>query len=307
MIKIKRLGYYIETENGVLDFKICSEKLTEEVFSEFNSLTEVIFILQPIVIAFDVVERNYRALESSGIKVEASINHATTQISGAPKIAIEGMIQSTQAITNFLGAASAFLTQTEIRLCRFLGRNSSEFSEWNERRKTQHANRFAYRFSYELRNFSQHSSLPISNFGMSGIRDGGDSNLSFAVRLTLSRDELLQSGYDWKKLRREIADQLPDIDINQLLEQYIKILRELFLNSVDIYRVRLADCQNYFSTIRRTMSAPDTAVLALFLYDEEGATEPPSKMEAVPIDQLAYIFGRWNSVLNASLPVNNGQ
>jgi hypothetical protein len=298
-IEIRRFGYCEERENRSIDITVSSREWTAENLAELEKLTEVIFVLQPIVIALDVAERNYLELIDAGSNFVSRLDKAETQISAAATTAIDGLVHSTQGVTNFLASASAFLTQTEARLGQIAGRDSSEFKFWNEQRKNEHASKFAYRFLYELRNYSQHMSLPISNFGISGNRAEADSTMSFTVGLTVSRDQLIQSGFNWKKLCAEIAVQTPDFQLLPLLAEYMQSLRQLCLAAISIYQASLAECANYFSVLQRIFAVPAGAIPALFVYDSGDTTEPPSRQEQIPVHQLAYLFRRWDALINS--------
>lgn len=297
----RRFGYYIEKNDGTMDFIVIPKALSTEVYTEFISLTQVIFTLQPIVIAYEIAERNFGEIADAQMLFASILNGAKAQVSAAATNAIDGLVHLSQRVTNFLAGASAFLTQCKIRIEHTSGEGSSAFLQWNELRKDEHATKFAYRFLYELRNFSQHRSLPISHFGISGERTTADTPMDFLIDFTLSRDDLLQSGHNWKKeLASEIQTKDCDIALRPLLEDYMQSMRKLCLAALDIHCESLANCARYLSKQQNLSQMPEGGMPAIFVYETNEISSPPTRHEQIPVQQLNYILARLDRLINSA-------
>lgn len=297
----RRLGYYIEKNDGTMDFIVIPKALSTEVYTEFICLTDVIFTLQPIVIAYEIAERNFSEIVDSQTLFALNLNGAMAQVSAAATQAIDGLVHVSQRVTNFLAGASAFVTQCQIRVAHTSGEDSPAFLQWNELRKDEHANKFAYRFLYEMRNFSQHRSLPISNFCISGARTTVGTPMDFSIDFTLSRDELLQSGYTWKKeLASEIQTQDSDIPLTPLLEDYMQSMRKLCLAALNIHCEALANCARYLSKLQELSQMPEGGTPAIFVYPTNETSSPPTRHEQIPVQQLNYVLSRLDRLINST-------
>jgi hypothetical protein len=54
----RRVGYYVENEQGTFDASMFAVDFQEEHYKELEEYCKVIFDVQPIVIAFEVVRQN---------------------------------------------------------------------------------------------------------------------------------------------------------------------------------------------------------------------------------------------------------
>ena len=64
-IELRRFGYYIPKPDCTFDFVVHNQSASADVLTEFHETCAVLFTLQPILISFDTVERNYRELIES--------------------------------------------------------------------------------------------------------------------------------------------------------------------------------------------------------------------------------------------------
>ena len=287
---VRRLGYYIPQRDGTVDFAVHGKVASADVLAELHEIISVVFNLQPVIFAFDVVEKNYQELSTSLEAHLLQFNNLATQNVVPISIGMDGLVLVAQKVSNFLSSASAFLAQTERQLRCVHGDDSPELNMWNERRKNLHANSFSYRFLYELRNFAQHRSLPLSNFNISGERSSKDAPMVFKTGALILRDGLLEDGYDWKKLQVEIQKQPSEFKLLPLTTEYLHCLRQLCLEAVKFQDARLVECARYFGAVRRTLKIPVGAVPVIFVGESTSKEIPPSRFEVIPMDQFAYLL-----------------
>jgi hypothetical protein len=106
-----------------------ADVLDQDVLSEMHRVVSVVFDLQPIMFAFDVVERNYRELIDSVQAYRTQLNKITSNMAVSGAFVMEGLILASQRINNLLSSASAFLAQTDTNLRRLHGKESEPTSE----------------------------------------------------------------------------------------------------------------------------------------------------------------------------------
>lgn len=294
---IRRVGYFMPQRDGTVDFAY-GKAAGVDVLAELYEIISVVFSLQPIILAFNVVERNYRELADSIEDYRSQLDNLAPSnvvpISFA--ITMDGLVSASQKVNNFLSSASAFLEQTKTQLQHVHGKGSSELTSWNETRKNLHATCFSYRFLYELRNFAQHRNLPISSFDITGVRTSEDVSMLFKIEILMLRDGLLGDGYDWKKLKEEIQQHPPKFDLLPLTTEYLHSLRQLCLEAVKFQNVRLAECGHYFDAVCRILKIPEGAVPVIFIGESTKET-PPSRYEIIPMEQFKYLIQEYGQIL----------
>lgn len=99
-----------------------------------------------------------------------------------------------------------------------------KFKKFHKLTSQQYDNSFAYRFCYNLRNFSQHVGIPIS--ALHKKQDYVDDEKAI-ISLWIEKDYLLNSSFNWKKLRNEIEAR-NDIDAVELVKSYMEAITILY-------------------------------------------------------------------------------
>ena len=300
---IQRFGYYIPKPDGTMDFFVHDQVATADILTEFHGICSVIFNLQPILFSFDTVERNYSELVDSIKNHQLHMGNSVIVSAEPISTVIDGFALTSQKISNFLSATSAFLAQTETQLRRAHGVGSPTLEMWNEKRKYLYDNNFSYRFLYELRNFAQHCSLPFSRFDVAGERAFENASMLFNVNAMILRDGLFGVGFQWKKpVEAEIRKQPAEFELLRLIPEYFHILRQLCLEAIQLHRERLADCARYFDAVRRILKIPVGAVCVIFIGESASRDFPPSRFKSIPIEQFDYLIREYDKLHNACRP-----
>lgn len=301
---IRRFGYYIPKLDGTVDFVVHKQVVSAAVLTEFHEISSVIFNLQPIMFAFDTVERNYRELVDSIEDHRSQLSNSVMASTKPISVVMDGFVIAAQKISNFLSSTSAFLAQTETQLRRIHGRDSPEFKAWDEKRKNFHASSFSYRFLYELRNFAQHCSLPFSTFNIAGKRASEDAPILFNINAMILRDGLFGAGFDWKKsVEAEIRELPTEFELLFFIPEYFYILCQLCLDVVQLHSVQLAECARYFDVVRSKLEIPVGAVPVIFIGESTSKDIPPSRFESIPMEQFEYLLREYDKLLNTCEPV----
>lgn len=299
--EIRRFGYYTPQLNGTLDIYVGVNAVDTEVLAELHEIVSVVFKLQPIIFSLDIVERNYQEILDSIENYRARLGGVEQGLPVGVSIALDGFISVSQKVTNFLSSTSSFLAQTEKQLQHIHGKDSHEINSWNENRNNLHAAYFSYRFLYELRNFAQHRSIPLSNLNITGVRPSDELSMVFKIGVQILRDGLLGDGYKWGKLQAEIQHQPPVFDLLPITLEYLNCLRRLCLDAVRYQDVQLAECGRYFDVVCRTLKIPVGAVPVLFI-GETTKSSPPSRHELIPFEQFKLIIRKYVQLLKDCQP-----
>lgn len=301
--EIRRFGFYIPKQNETWDVSVHNQAMSADVLNEFHETCSVIFNLQPIIIAFDVVERNYQELVDS---IEVHRSHLSNSVMASMRpisSAIDGLVLVNQKISNFLSSTSAFLGQTETQLRRLYGAGSSELNLWNEKRHNLYQTSYSYRFLYELRNFTQHCSLPFSSLNIAGVRTSDNAPMLFKINAMILRDGLFVGGFNWKKsVEAEIRKQPAEFELLFFIPEYVHILRQLCADAVQLHSAQLIDCAHYLDAVRRTLKVPVEAVPVIFIGVSASKDTPPSRFESIPIEQFEYLLQVYDKLLNTLNP-----
>ena len=112
---------------------------------------------------------------------------------------------------------------------------------------------------YELRNYSQHSNIPVSRVNVQ-LDNMATGIPAASTTINLSKNELLNSGYKWKSLKGEIQKLEDRIDIMPLIECYIWILKKIAYSYLNIYEKDILECHQYILALNRVFDFPENCV-----------------------------------------------
>ncbi|EJG1698390.1 hypothetical protein CDB74_RS23525 [Vibrio parahaemolyticus] len=253
------IGYLTPKESGKYDIAIMQTPFDDVCYDEFKRLTDIVKKLQPIGMQYQSIGLSYSAFKESVTELttlyESANLHENTVIDSLNHVSLIA-----NRILGVLTSASAFLTSTEIRIKKIFGKESNEIMSWNSLRNDLHKKSLAYRLMYELRNYSQHSNLPISRLSVKVDKHKAESQ--FIVQV--SKSDLLQSGYDWKKYKDMIVSLEELEDISPLLEEYVNICKQLFVHFLDLSSDSINECGQYLEAMVATFKFPKGAIPAIF-------------------------------------------
>lgn len=284
----RHLAYFIELQDDRLSFHADKAPVSQLVIDELDAVTQVIFFHQPILISWEVVNRNYQellALNAEFELVKAENPQGVLRVESLMDL----FTLAVQRTANVLSSSTAFLDQVKKIVRSQFGGTSEKFSAWDETRKDFHAARFSYRFMYELRNYSQHRRLPLSGINVEQFRKVLDQPLDGSMRISLKRNDLINSGYSWKELIHEIEKLPEEIEVLPLVGEYLNCLARLCLTAVGFEAERLRDCVHCFYKVRRKLKAPQDATLLLCTPIGNEGTFTAGHGEFLPTQQVNWI------------------
>ncbi|MEZ9706441.1 hypothetical protein AB4308_18725 [Vibrio breoganii] len=282
---MRNIGYLVPQENDKYDIARIPRAFSDECYGEFLRFTNIVEKLQPIGVQYQSINLSFSAfnetiaeLTSSYAKANMHSNMVTDSLNHVSLVA--------NRVLNVLTAASAFLTSTEIRIKKLYGEGSNQLKSWNNLRRDLHKNSFAYQFMYELRNYSQHNSLPISRLSVKVDKVKNESH--FIVQV--SKQDLLQSGYDWGKYKKLIASGNDLLDLSPLLEEYVNISKQLFLAFLDLSSEAINDCGKYLDVLAVTFRFPKGSIPVIFVDGGEQENETQSHHVFIPFQNYQWLI-----------------
>jgi|GEM_PF-2782737 len=298
---IRRFGHYIPKPNGTVDFSVLEQVASADVLAEFHEVTSTIFKLQPIIFAFNVVERNYWELNNSIHELRSQLDNSLTTNTESTSLTIDGNVLLIQKISNFLSSTTAFLEQTKTQLRKEYGKKSPELNTWHEKRHKIHADNFSYFFLYELRNFNQHCSLPFSSLNIAGERASKNAPIFFNLKAMIFRDGLFDIGYNWSEKAKEriMRQAAPEFELLPLISEYFHFLHKLCFDAVQLQSIQLTKCASYFDAVHRILKIPVGAIPVIYIGESASKEIPPSRLEVIPMMQFEYLLREYEKLLNA--------
>ena len=285
----RRPGYHVPRAEGVFDSAVAHQDLSPESYEELNSLTSVIYEVQPTAFAYAILERNHNAIEATLAAEQQRYRSLFQEGRNPVEDGYSSLIVLTQWTNNFLSSASGFLDQTNRRLTSSHGKGSRELQDWTALRSSLHDSRFSYRFLYQLRHYAQHFALPLNNLQVNANRDAPDKALEYQLGLEIRRDDLLKDGFDWKHAHAGIEAQDPSFDLLPLAREYLDSLALLCRAYLHFHSNRIADCGNYLRAYLKSFGIPSNAWPVLFIGESDVPGCAPGQVEWIPVQQFQFI------------------
>ncbi len=148
---------------------------------------------------------------------------------------------------NYLSSIKTFLDHIETHIHRTFGESSSEFTEFKKMLSVFYDNSFAYRFFYELRNYSQHCGLPIDNVSFTTEYERSINRIKGTLQVKFNRDSLLTNHKKWKKVKADLVKLDDEFDVTPLIWEMSHNIKEIERNVELIHRDSLLDSVNFIT------------------------------------------------------------
>jgi|GEM_PF-3176491 len=125
-------------------------------------------------------------------------------------------------LLNVLTSFRTYLDHSETMLKRALGAHSAEYLQFKAATSHEYDARFAYRFFYRLRNYSQHCGMPISHIQLEShvVSDGPDgAKTAETMQMYLSPKTLLTDFDGWGALlQKDLNSKSRNVNVLSLLK-----------------------------------------------------------------------------------------
>lgn len=127
----------------------------------------------------------------------------------------------------YVSTFRTFLDQWETYIKRKYGKKSDEIDKFKEATRLEYDEFFSYRFIYELRNYTLHCDMPISQ-----ISGRIDEEGKYSVNVFIYRDKLLQT-YEWPS-KVGIEEMPEEFEIYDHLKQSLECLSRIHQTALNL-------------------------------------------------------------------------
>lgn len=188
-------------------------------------------------------------------------------------------------IISFLTLFRSFLDHWETYIKRTYGNKSLEVTKFKEATSLEYDSSFSYRFTYELRNFSIHCDIPLSNVNMKLNEETEDKT----INIFANREHLL-ADYDWKlAIKRDLLAGPQNID---LYEHFEKVIESM----INIQRVAINLCETrklLESAMEILKIRVENSIASNFVIIEYTGLNKDSKPENISIEHIPIEFATY--------------
>ena len=206
-----------------------------------------------------------------------------------------------RCVLNFLSSVRTFLDHHETHLKRHYGKKSPKFKRFKEACSNAYDNNFSYRFIYELRNYTQHCGMPLSNIQFdTQLLDSRTKDLNLSVSLFCDRDELLEN-HNWKRVTEDLKNQPTKIEINSHIARMVECLKDinLVITEDDLLKIieNASVVESLIAPLRREIVNSKGSPI-IFHRVRKGDTKLELEIELVPAE--------WIDLIKVSYPKQSG-
>ncbi|MBE4195856.1 hypothetical protein HJ093_21940 [Vibrio parahaemolyticus] len=277
-----RIGFYEYIDENKAMPEVVRREFKLEIYNEMREKTNVLWESQPFYFAWSLVLKNYKEYISIKTKRQKLNSHPKIFMgSGDPYSQMSDVCRAT---INLLATASTFLIVSQRLIENYFGEKSEDYNGWNSHRQQLYAESNEYKMCYELRNFSQHYQIPLSGVNLdfeNGHDEGGDPYIII--------DELLNSGYEWKRFREVLESQESQVCLSELLEGYYDCLKKIFLLGHSCFEDNIEVSRNYIKGIIRDFGLPNECTPIIFRLDPQESDFNRLEQEYMPVGLHKYI------------------
>ncbi|MDW4374283.1 hypothetical protein [Staphylococcus saprophyticus] len=158
---------------------------------------------------------------------------------------------------HFLSTARTFYQYTE-NLFKSIGKK--EFKEWKNNISNIYDNNFSYRLCYQMRNFTQHHGLAITNI-QEKLKLNSNGEKINDYQIFIDPSILLNTNYNWNKtVKNDLENYNGLIDFYQLIINYDKCINDMLLYSyiglMDKYSTELNQLMSKAMEIEEEVGIP---------------------------------------------------
>jgi hypothetical protein len=250
------LGWIVAgAEANSHDIGFMDQTLSEEEWQEFQNICHILPQLRPRIVDFISAEKEAHALFNSPTEFSEELRNVSHPMLIGGLHATLGLAHIQTALTNYLGAASALIYRAERYISKnFGGKKSAQFEDFKALQTQEYDSVFAYRLFRNMRNYAQHSELPISFMQLSGEMHEGKM-IYVTDKIGFERNELLQALMEekaQKTFRQELAASTETFySMVELAAADLKSLGRLFNRLCSYHASQISDMAHYAAAVHR--------------------------------------------------------
>jgi len=277
---------YVKGEH--LNLTVLETTLTDENIDELKEMTAVIYEIEPILNSYEFAYSAYLDLEKAISELECSINLKTELYD------VDATSRRTRNVTKcmlqYQCLARTFLDHTKVCLTRNYGKKSAHLNTYLKGTHNAFDAGFGYGFLYKLRNYAQHIDIPISNYHVN-CSDVETDKMITDVKISVSRDRLIENYDEWSKVLPGLQEQPADIELLPLIRDDMRNMTAIFKCAMNENHSRLMNFFGYMITFRRVFfKGMQEGILAL----AEGLDPKQANLQFLPNDQAQRLYEALN-------------
>lgn len=191
---------------------------------------------------------------------------------------------------NYLSSIKTFIDHIETHINRKFGEKSKEFIDFKKVLSLFYDNSFAYRFFYELRNYSQHCGLPIDNVKYTTEYDRENNRIKGVLQVKFNRIKLLSNYKKWKKVKIDLIGCDEEFNVTPLIWEMTNNIKEIERNVEIIHKDSLLDSINFITNrIKHLRKGPGEVFIAYDFKDKVNGELSNYSTIDIPFDTIDFI------------------
>ncbi|MCU4797361.1 hypothetical protein OB971_20075 [Bacillus cereus] len=177
-------------------------------------------------------------------------------------------------ILKYLASFKSFLDHWETHINRLYGKKSAEFGAFKKATAVEFDGHFSYRFIYELRNYTLHCDMPVSN-----VASKIDEHDNHIVDIMINRDRLLKT-YKWPK-KVGLESMTENFDIREQMKEALECLvriHQIAINLCDTEKLY----ESALAVYKLRVDYPGKGTYGIIKFSHDNIRTPKS-VEAIPV------------------------
>lgn len=198
--------------------------------------------------------------------------------------------ESNRLLLNYLSSVNIFLCHCETYLNRKFGDNSETFIEFKKMLSVFYDNSFAYRFLYQLRNYSQHCGLPLDNIQFTSEFDRDNNRIKGTLKITFNRDKLLANYKKWKTVKSDLEKMDNEFEVTPLLFEMTHNIEEIERNIEILHKDGLVKAAKYIIDLTKHLQDDKCEIFVAYDFKtkENGELDKYHTIH-IPFDTINFI------------------
>ena len=273
-----------------------SRLLSQDWFMNMRNKTKVLWDIQSLDISWRASHENYDALNQYVNEHQKQLS-LSTEIHLLSDDAQDATMRITQLVTNCVVSFTTFLTISEQYMERKFKGDKLSLDKWNQERNNLHENSFEFRLGYDLRNYSQHYGIPVSEvvFIMDAV---SIKRLEAYVEVK----QLLDGSFNWKQRKQELENiESEKIDIIKLLVGYLNCIDKVYLITLQAHLDLLEECEHFLNDLLVKFSIDEGAHPVVFKGAIPAGKQVPIEKEFIPVYLLNKLKKNWYQKLDFNI------
>ncbi|UQA51017.1 hypothetical protein [Vibrio sp. ED002] len=291
-----RIGSLSSSEPKATSFMIEHKLLSSSWYKEMRDKTSIIWLLQDLDLAWRCCHENFASLNKyveshkKQLSVSTELHLLTDEVQ-------DSFVKLSQLITNCVVSYTACVNMCEQHMKRVHSKNSESFKQWNTSRQQLHEDTFEYRFGYDLRNYTQHYGLPLSEVVLSM-----DSESLKGLNVFVNKSSLLKGSFEWRsEMRAELKSlTVENIDVIEVSVKYLKCVDDVYKGVLDSHIEELSRCDSYLDDLFEIFKIEQHENPVVFKGDIPTGSQVPREKEFIPV----YLLKRMKMVWGERLSFN---